>query len=329
MEHAVKEYGFTNFRLGIQGMGGGTFHARYEPSIAGFKEDTPEYQAMFASQVQQIEAHLREKGWLDMAFVYWFDEPDPKDYEFVANGMKRLEKYAPGLTRMITEQPSGEFDAHVNVWCPVSHNYDHAAAEAQRERGERFWWYVCTGPKAPYCTLFIDHPATELRVWLWQTWQRRIVGNLVWQAMYWTSSAAYPDEPQNPYEDPMGYVSGYSTPKGVKRFWGNGDGRFVYPPLAASAPGISGPDPVFEPPVSSIRWEMLREGIEDYECLYLLRELVAKNRDKLSPQEVKKYEALLEVPESITEDMTTFTTDPAPIYARRAQVAEAIERLAR
>ena len=71
---------------------------------------------MFASQVQQIETHLREKGWLDMAYVYWFDEPDPKDYEFVANGMKRLEKYAPGLTRMITEQPSGEFDAHVNVW---------------------------------------------------------------------------------------------------------------------------------------------------------------------------------------------------------------------
>jgi hypothetical protein len=324
MERAVREYGFNNFRLGIQGMGGGTFHERHDPSIAGFGEDTPEYQAMFASQVQQIEAHLREKGWLDMAFVYWFDEPDPKDYEFVANGMKRLEKYAPGLVRMITEQPSDEFDAHVNVWCPVSHNYDHAAAEARRAQGERFWWYVCTGPKAPYCTLFIDHPATELRIWHWQTWQRDIVGTLVWQSNYWTSSAAFPDHPQNPYEDPMGYVSGYSTPKGTKRFWGNGDGRFIYPPLAAATPSRM---PVLEPPVTSIRWEMLREGVEDYEYLFMLRELLAEKGKHLPEAKRAELESLLEVPDSITKDMTTFATHPRPIYERRQAIAEAIEGL--
>ncbi len=326
MERAVKEYGFNNFRLGIQGMGGGTFHARYEPKIEGFGEDTPEYQAMFASQVKQIEAHLREKGWLDMAFVYWFDEPDPKDYEFVANGMKRLEKYAPGLTRMITEQPGDEFDAHVNVWCPVSHNYDHEAAEARRAHDERFWWYVCTGPKAPYCTLFIDHPASELRVWHWQTWQRDIVGTLVWTSNYWTSSAAYPDEPQNPYEDPMGYRSGYSTPKGTKAFWGNGDGRFIYPPLAAATPSGT---PVLAPPVTSIRWEMLREGVEDYEYLHMLRELMEKRGDDLLDAKQAEFQALLEVPKAITKDMTMFTTHSRPIYERRREIAEAIEELTR
>ncbi|MDX1777137.1 MAG: hypothetical protein R3297_11190, partial [Desulfobulbales bacterium] len=36
--------------------------------------------------------------------------------------------------------------------------------------------------------------------------------------------------PQNPYADPMGWTSGFSTPKGAKRPWGNGDGRFIYPP---------------------------------------------------------------------------------------------------
>ncbi|MHB8901605.1 MAG: DUF4091 domain-containing protein, partial [Thermoguttaceae bacterium] len=263
------------------------------------------------------------KGWLDMAFVYWFDEPDPKDYEFVANGMKRLEKYAPGLVRMITEQPEAEFDAHVNVWCPVSHNYDHAAAEARRALGERFWWYVCTGPKAPYCTLFIDHPATELRVWHWQTWQRKIVGTLVWESNYWTSSAAFPDSAQNPYEDPMGYVSGYSTPRGTKSFWGNGDGRFIYPPLSAATPSSR---PVLEAPVTSIRWEMLREGVEDYEYLYLLRQKLAERKD-LPEAERARWEGLLEVPEAITGDMTTFTPHPGPIYERRQAVAEAIERL--
>ncbi|NCO91329.1 MAG: DUF4091 domain-containing protein [Armatimonadetes bacterium] len=188
---------------------------------------------------------------------------------------------------------------------------------------------MCTGPKAPYCTLFIDHPATELRVWLWQTWQRKIEGTLVWQTNYWTSSCAYPeaDKPQNPYEDPMGWVSGYDTPAGTRAPWGNGDGRFVYPPEAA-ADGHP-PEPVLEGPVDSIRWEMLRDGIEDYEYLVILRDLLRTRGDKLPAAARKRYAALLEVPDSITADMTTFTRDPAPIETRREEVARAIERLAK
>jgi hypothetical protein len=72
---------------------------------------------------------------------------------------------------------------------------------------------------------------------------------------------------------------------------------------------------------------MLREGIEDYEFLYLLRERLNKHRSKLKPEEAARYEALLEVPAEITRDLTTFATDPSPIYARRAAIAEAIERL--
>jgi len=328
MAWAVEHFHSTGFRLPIRGMGGGTFHERYPPKIGEFGEDTSQYRAMFSSYVAQLETHLREKGWLDMAYVYWFDEPAPRDYEFVANGMRRLKDHAPGLRRMLTEEPGdNELAGLVDIWCPVSHHYNHDEAEKRRAHNERFWWYVCTGPKAPYCTLFIDHPATELRVWHWQTWQRNIVGTLVWRSNYWTSSAAFPDEPQNPYEDPMGYVSGYSTPRGVKRYWGNGDGRFIYPPLAAAVPGKSGSEPVIAPPVSSIRWEMIREGVEDYEYLYLLRELIRKNRDRLSEDELRRYEALLVVPPAITTDMTTFTTDPTPIYERRRAVAHAIEAL--
>jgi hypothetical protein len=55
-----------------------------------------------------------------------------------------------------------------------------------------------------------------MRVWLWQTFQRNINGILVWQCNYWTSGTAYPDAktPQNPYQDPMSWMSGYGTPSG-------------------------------------------------------------------------------------------------------------------
>jgi len=327
MERAIGHYHFNSFRLPIQGMGGGTFHARYEPRLLGYAEDTPEYKAAFTAYCRQLQDHLREKGWLDEAFVYWFDEPDPKDYAFVNNGFAKLNAAAPDLRRMLTEQVEDGLIGGPNIWCPVTPSYDHDRAEQRRARGETFWWYVCTGPKEPYCTLFIDHPATEMRVWLWQTWQRKIAGILVWATNYWTSTAAYPDSawPQDPYADPMGWTSGYSTPKGVRRPWGNGDGRFVYPPEAAATGRQE--RTVLTGPVDSIRWEMLRDGIEDYEYHAILTRLLAARGDKLSPEKRAAYTDLLAVPAKITKDMTAFTTDPAPLERRRHELAKAIEEV--
>jgi len=325
MERGIDHYHFNSFRLGIPGMGGGTFHARHKPQLLGFAEDTPHYKAMFESYCGQMQEHLRSKGWLDEAYIYWFDEPAPKDYQFVNNGFARLKDACPEISRMLTEQVEPGLVGGPNIWCPVSPNYKHEDAEQRRRHGERFWWYVCTGPKAPYCTLFIDHPGTELRVWLWQTWKRNIEGILVWQTNYWTSSAAYPDHPQNPYEDPMGWRSGYSTPKGEKKPWGNGDGRFIYPPELAADADPSGP--VLEGPVDSIRWEMLRDGIEDYEYLAILRRLLKDKQARLSTGRRSEYSALLEVPHDITGNMTAFTKDPAPIEARRDKIARVIAAL--
>ncbi|MDO4573765.1 MAG: DUF4091 domain-containing protein [Planctomycetia bacterium] len=324
-EAAFTKYHFTHMNLWLPGMGGGTFHSRTEPSIQGFGETTPEYQAMFSSMVRQLEAHFREKGWLDKVYVYWFDEPEAKDYAFVRNGMNRIKKYAPGIRTMLTEEPSkevieGELLGKVDIWCPVTPNFNEEMAKKCREKGERFWWYVCCWPHAPYCTEFIDHSAVELRTWLWQSWKYDVVGVLIWTSNYWTSGAAFPDGAQDPYRDPMCYVSGYSTPPGTKRFWGNGDGRLYYPPLSCAQPSET---PNFDAPVPSLRLAMLREGIEDYEMLYLLEERL-KNA---TPQQRAKYASLLVVPESVTKSMTEFSTLPRPIYEHRAKVAEAIEAL--
>lgn len=320
---AIEQYRFTHFMLPLEGMGGGTFHERWEPKIGRFGADTHEYQQTFADYLGKIQRHLEEQGWISMAYTYWFDEPDPKDYAFVREGMERIKRYAPKLTNMLTEEPNEALAGAIDIWCPVTENYRHDEAQRRIAAGEKLWWYVCCGPKAPYCTLFIDHPATELRTWLWQSWQRNISGILIWSSNYWTSSTAFPDSLQNPYADPMSYVSGYGVPKGTKQFWGNGDGRFLYPPPEAAAGRTEGP-PITAGPVESIRWEMLREGIEDWEMLYLLR-------DRLDRAGVNdpRLRQLLEVPEEITRSLTEFTVDPAPIHHHRRRVAEAIERLGR
>ncbi len=323
---AVDRWHFNTFRLPVEGLGGGTFFEHSGGSLLGFPEGSREYGAMLASYLGGLDRHLRERGWLDEAFVYWFDEPDPHQYAFVRNGFLKLKRHAPGLRRMLTEQPEPGLYGGPDLWCPVSSAFHPERAAERRREGERFWWYICCAPKEPYATLFIDHPGTELRVWLWQTWQRKIEGILVWESVYWTSSTAYPDEqaPQNPWQDPMSWTSGYGVPVGTKQGWGNGDGRFLYPPPACADGRPAAP--VMEPPVASIRWEMLRDGIEDYEYLAMLRRELERRTD-LSVERRRELETLLEVPPEITRSMTSFTTDPAPIERRRDAVARALASL--
>ena len=232
MQQAIDVYHFNTFIVSLPGMGGGTFASRTEPSLLGYPADSPEYQVAFSSYARQLQDHLQSKGWVDRAFVYWFDEPDPKDYQFVMDGFARLKKYAPGIRRMLTEQVEPALIGGPNLWCPVTSSYEPGPSQERQAAGDQFWWYVCTAPKAPYATEFIDHGGTELRVWAWQTWQRKINGLLVWATNYWTSNAAYPDpkHPQNPYLDAVAWMSGYDTKAGVRIAWGNGDGPLPLSP---------------------------------------------------------------------------------------------------
>jgi hypothetical protein len=324
VQHAFDTYHFNTLDIPIAGMGGGTFEGRDEPSLLGYPEGTPAYEAAFDAYCKGMDEHLRAKGWLDKAYVYWFDEPDVKDFPFVAAGMERLKKHFPGIRRLITKQPEVALQP-ANLWCPLTPAYDEPKWAARRAAGDMFWWYICTGPKEPYCTEFIDHPGTELRVWLWQTWQAHVRGVLIWETSYWTSNSAYPKEPQNPYEDPMSWVTDGHLGPGTRQPWGNGDGRFLYPPEAAA--DAHPKEPVLDGPVDSQRLELLREGLEDYEYFVILRRLLNELGPQLGAAERAADEALLTVPPDISADMTHFTRDPAPIEARRLAIARAIERL--
>ncbi|MBN1344798.1 MAG: DUF4091 domain-containing protein [Phycisphaerae bacterium] len=326
-EKYLDGYGFTAFKLGVQGMGWGTFHERSKGSIGGFEQGTKEYDILMKKYLGQVEAHLRQKGWLDKAYVYWFDEPEPKDYDFVKEGMAVLKRSAPGLTRMLTEQPEPAMYGSVDLWCPLTASYSEKVCRERQALGERIMWYVCCGPKEPYATLFIDHPAIDFRMWLWQTYQHDVEGILIWESTYWTSDCAYPEPNyQNPWEDPMSWVSGYSTPVGTRRAWGNGDGRFVYPPNPKGAADkatkyVCGP-------VNTIRWEILRDGIEDFEYLWQLRHAVRmlEKQGKRGP-EIEEAKRLTVVPEAVSKSLTEFTWDPQPLYEHRRKVGVALEGL--
>ena len=65
---------------------------------------------------------------------------------------------------------------------------------------------------------------------------------------------------------------------------------------------------------------MLRDGIEDFEYLALLRDRLQREQ---APADDPRWK-LVEVPPDITASATAFTRDPAPIERRRAEIARAL-----
>jgi hypothetical protein len=315
---------FNAFSFPVQGLGGGTFFERRPGEFGGFKFGTPDYERLWGDYIRQVEAHLRGNGWLKQAYVYWFDEPDKKDYEFVNERMKKLKTAAPGLTRLLTEQPEPELFGNVDLWCALTPHWTPKLVQERRAAGEEIWWYICCGPKAPYVGEFIEHPAVEMRLWPWQSWQYGVQGILIWDTAYWTSETAFPDSLQDPWRDPMSYVVGYGTPKGTRQFWGNGDGRYLYPPRRdPNQPA----EPCLDGPVSSLRWENLRDGMEDYEYLWLLKQQIERVKAKADARLLTEAQALLMVPGTISKDTTHFTSDVRPLLEQRRKIAAMIEKL--
>ncbi len=322
-ERYFDDFKFTSLRLPLVGLGGGTFHSRRMGEIAGHVQGSEEHKRLFHEYATTVQEHLRQKGWLDEAYIYWFDEPQPKDYEFVQNTMELIDRHAPDLTRMLTEQPERELFGFVDLWCPILHAYKEELCHERQEKGEEIWWYVCTGPKAPYPGLFIDHHAIEMRMWLWMTYKYDVQGCLVWATNYWSSPTAFPGpEIQDPWEDPMSYVTGYGRPAGHIGYWGNGDGRFIYPPRdwKSGEAMVSGP-------VDSFRWEMLREGLEDCEYFFALKKLLDDPSIHIAPGDRDRAKELLQVPEEIVTSLTDFTKDPRLLDERKREIGELITEI--
>ncbi len=317
---ALDEMGFNAFVIQFYGLGGGRYPNYQKGSFLGYQQGTPEYNRLMKEYGAELQAHLQAHGWLDKAYVYWTDEPQEDDFPFVKQGMEEIRKVAPRLKTILTVHITPKLYGDVNIWCSLTNQYDHAAALEQQRAGNEVWWYICTGPKEPYAGEFIDRPGIDMLMWMWQTWKYHVQGNLIWSVNYWTSPPQFPKVVQNPWKDPMSYVDG---PSGV---WGNGDGRYLYP--ANRHPNTDKSTPYVVGPVPSIRWELLGEGVEQWQYFHLLQQLVDRKRQAGdSSSELRKAALLLNIPENICTSMTVYTHNPALLLAYRRRLANAIELL--
>ena len=264
----------------------------------------------------------QNESWLKKGFYYYVDEPTNQSLlNNLAAAGDRLSNTFPGYRQVspfFTNMNMGEGDqiefmkSYVNIWCTKPFAFTPrdkaviagtqfmttAAQDAKygtfaermaalAKEGHETWLYVCWEPGQPYANWLALGDGTEPVVSIWQCKMTDSTGFLYWDAAYWTA------DPMNDLTPLVGATS-------------HGDGVLLYSGAAIGS---------YEP-ISSHRLENVRMGIQDYQLLTMLEELVGA-------------EAADEMVAMVTTDVVTFTSDDDYLKAVRVllleKVAEALK----
>ena len=281
--------------------------------------------AVLLKDLEEREAFLKANGWWDMAYIYGFDEVQPDKVPALKSMFGWVKENFPDLPRMCTAAPRKDLKGYVDIWCPILHGYNHQTAQEYTKAGDKVWWYVAWIPSHPYPNILTDYSAIDHRTLFWMTWKYQVPGFLYYCVNLWDSNRVptdikvdwhYPQE-KDVYE---GLKAGKRWPElrwNTFTFEGcNGDGNLIYP-------GPNGK------PMSSIRMECIRDGMEDYEYFYMLNDLVARAEQsgKADTATLAEARKLLGIDETVVKSTFEYTKDPRVMLNARQQVAEMIEKL--
>jgi hypothetical protein len=248
---------------------------------------------------------LKSAGLDKMAYIYSFDERG-KEYWPVIEEYFKLVKERYGASTLTTAQVPLDKDILkklcIDNICVHISRYDYEKAEECRKNGVSVWAYLACSPQYPFGNWLLENPLIEARLLWWQFYSLRIDGIMCWGVNIWNNK-------DNCVIDPDKYISlPESSLFDLKKeyssfhvFRNNGDGVLIYP-------GANGP-------LSSLRLANIRDGIEDYEYLFLLASLL-KDRQKAERESLP-----------LSSGLKSFARDPELLYRQREKIAGMIESL--
>ena len=148
------------------------------------------------------------------------------------------------------------FAANIDTWCPQVQYYDTESSRANYANQEEKWWYTCSSPRAPYPTYHTEDTLLSARALSWMQAEYGVTGKLFWAVSnYANYNGSY-------YEN----IEDYYTGDAQRFITVNGDGYLFYP----------GAQYGLDKPVASMRIEALRDGMEEYELLYAMKNRYAE-----------------------------------------------------
>lgn len=197
-----------------------------------------------------LRAHLKDRGWLKRFYLHISDEPsNPTTYGDHCRFVKNL---APEFQLIDaiggTHIKCAQFVDHPVPWISEYENFlKHSGVPPQQ-----IWFYYNCAPRGPWPCRVMDYPLIRTRIFTWAAFRYGTPGFLHWGLNFWRwfeFSGAFDPNRFDPYADPTcGALPA-------------GEAYVIYPPR----------DPkTSDEPVTSIRWEIIRRAMDDYEYLYLV-----------------------------------------------------------
>ena len=288
--------------IALQECRGGQHEIPWGWSLAGSKNFfTYDYNTSMIQFSEFMANHLDEKGWLDKAMVYTWDT-DGYEVQYEARHNETWVSYLRGIYNLIKEGDprlkvyhsasiTPQLYGTIDTWGPCPELYDENLTRERQDLGEDVWYTLDA-------RFGMDVSLTQIRKYPWLCWKHDVHGFETDGSNAWN---------QNVWKNPKLIEGGL-----------NGDCYLLYP----------GSDIWYDAPVDhfvpSMRWEIIRESLEDYEYFWLLDKLI--NRAKAQGINTTDAEiALARVNEMI--DGIEFKDDSELLYEIRSQIAREIENL--
>lgn len=197
------------------------------------------------SLLAALENHLRQKGWLDKTLFHIKDEPSLHNALAWRGMSSYVHQYAPSLKRIDAIETTYLLE-DIEVAVPKLDAFGtwFQSYDQARQNGTEIWFYtvgIYQGTRYPNKT--IDMPLIDNRILHWLNYRFDATGFLHWGWNQWTD---------DPYHNVGQHI---------------GDAWHVYP--------------VRDGVVNSLRWEEMRNGIQDYEYFWMLENRIRTLKDSL------------------------------------------------
>jgi len=223
-----------------------------------------------------LDKHLAEKKWKSIYFQHILDEPHGSEPPYYARVADLVHRNLPGVLTVDAVDASDiqeELKKNCDVWVPQLGRFDNHM-DLIRDRiqsGHDVWFYTCLFPNKRYLNRLMDYPLLKVRLLHWLNYRYGFTGFLHWGWNYWTPE---------PVKDTQPVIDANT------QLLPSGDAFIVYPDRAGKS--------VY----SSIRLEAMREGLEDYELLLLLKQKNPSAADQLSQAAITSFTEYVRDPEA-------------------------------
>lgn len=265
-----------------------------------------EFEPYTEQLLKAVHAHLRARGLASRYVQHVADEPVPANERSWCRLAAKVRKWLPGIRRIDAIMAEG-----MEGFCEIRVPQIQEIREPSRRRPpEELWSYVCLAPQGIYPNRFLDYPSIRNRIIFWLSWTLNLRGFLHWGYNCWRTWSGVPvDIPISPWMDATGGSIHCHDIQPLPA----GDPHIVYPGRRSIC--------------SSIRWETVRKGMEDYELLRLLESRVRKSRSAASRRREEGRRLLAHVRNAVAPDPARHTHEAGLLQSVRRQIGETVAAL--